>query len=54
MSPGDRLIELLVADHVHFGVGAIVRLPALIEGAGGARAFIVTDFAPRNHPVDIR
>jgi alcohol dehydrogenase len=39
----DRLIELVVADHVQFGVGAIVRLPALIEGAGGARAFIVTD-----------
>ena len=44
MSPrADRLIELVVADHVQFGVGAIVRLPALIEGAGGARAFIVTD-----------
>ena len=44
MSPrADRLIELVVADHVHIGVGAIVRLPALIEGAGGARAFIVTD-----------
>jgi alcohol dehydrogenase class IV len=44
MSPSaDRLIELVVADHVHFGPGAIGRLPGLIRDAGGGRAFIVTD-----------
>jgi len=39
----DRLVELVIADHVHFGPGAIGRLPRLIEDADGSRAFIVTD-----------
>ena len=52
MSPSrDQLIELVVADHVDFGVGSIARLPALIEGSGGARAFIVTDPGVRSSGV---
>jgi alcohol dehydrogenase len=39
----DRLIEIVVADHAHFGRGAISLLPELITKAGGSRAFVVTD-----------
>jgi alcohol dehydrogenase len=39
----DRLIEIVVAEHAHFGRGAIARLPELITRGGGSRAFVVTD-----------
>jgi alcohol dehydrogenase len=39
----DRLIEIVVADHSHFGRGAIALLPELITTNGGSRTFVVTD-----------
>jgi alcohol dehydrogenase len=39
----DRSIEIVLRNRVHFGVGAIERLPEVVAGAGGLRVFIVTD-----------
>ena len=39
----DRSLELQLRGRVAFGVGSIDRLPELVRGVGGRRAFIVTD-----------
>jgi len=39
----DRQIEIVLRNRVHFGVGAIERLPEVVAAAGGSRAFLVTD-----------
>jgi alcohol dehydrogenase len=39
----DRQIEIVLRNRVQFGVGAIERLPEVVAGAGGSRAFLVTD-----------
>jgi alcohol dehydrogenase len=39
----DRSIEIVLRNRVHFGVGAIERLPELVAVAGGSRVFVVTD-----------
>jgi alcohol dehydrogenase class IV len=39
----DRSIEIVLRNRVHFGVGAIDRLPAVMATAGGSRVFLVTD-----------
>ncbi|MEA2672913.1 MAG: alcohol dehydrogenase, partial [Chloroflexota bacterium] len=39
----DRSIEMVLRNRVHFGVGAIERLPELVAAAGGSRVFVVTD-----------
>ena len=39
----DRSFEIVLRNRVHFGVGAIERLPEVVAAAGGSRIFIVTD-----------
>lgn len=39
----DRAFEIVLRNRVHFGVGAIERLPEVIGAAGGSRVFVVTD-----------
>ena len=39
----DRQIEIVLRNRVHFGVGAIERLPEVVAAAGGSRVFVVTD-----------
>ncbi|MEA2578082.1 MAG: alcohol dehydrogenase [Chloroflexota bacterium] len=39
----DRQIEVVLRNRVHFGVGAIARLPEVVAAAGGSRVFVVTD-----------
>ena len=39
----DRQIEIVLRNRVHFGVGAIDRLPEVVATAGGSRVFLVTD-----------
>jgi alcohol dehydrogenase len=39
----DRQIEIVLGNRVHFGVGAIERLPGVVAAAGGSRVFVVTD-----------
>ena len=39
----DRSIEMILRNRVHFGVGAIERLPEVVAAAGGSRVFVVTD-----------
>jgi alcohol dehydrogenase len=39
----DRQIEIVLRNRVHFGVGAIERLPEVAAAAGGSRVFVVTD-----------
>ncbi len=39
----DRRFEMLLRNRVVFGVGAIDRLPELVDAAGGRRVFVVTD-----------
>ena len=44
MTPlADRQIEIVLRNRVHFGAGAIERLPELVAAAGGSRVFLVTD-----------
>jgi alcohol dehydrogenase len=38
-----RSFEMILRNRVHFGVGAIERLPKALHAAGGSRAFVVTD-----------
>jgi len=39
----DRQIEIVLRNRVHFGVGAIGRLPEVVAAVGGTRVFVVTD-----------
>ena len=39
----DRQLEITLRNRVIFGVGSMARLPELVAGAGGSRAFLVTD-----------
>jgi Alcohol dehydrogenase, class IV len=39
----DRSMEIVLRNRVHFGVGAIERLPEVVASAGGSRVFVVTD-----------
>jgi alcohol dehydrogenase len=39
----DRSFEIVLRNRVHFGVGAIDRLPEVVAAAGGWRVFVVTD-----------
>lgn len=39
----DRSFEIVLRNRVHFGVGAIERLPEVVVAAGGSRVFVVTD-----------
>ena len=43
MRLADRQIEIVLRNRVHFGVGAIERLPEVVAAAGGSRVFVVTD-----------
>lgn len=47
----DRSIEIILRNRVHFGVGAIERLPDAVAAAGGSRVFVVTDPGVRNSGV---
>jgi alcohol dehydrogenase len=38
-----RSLDLVVRDRIRFGRGAVALLPELVRGAGGRRAFVVTD-----------
>ncbi len=44
-APGfaDRALDIAVRDRIRFGRGAVSLLPELVRGAGGRRAFVVTD-----------
>jgi len=39
----DRSFEMVLRNRVHFGVGAIERLPEVVAAVGGSRVFVVTD-----------
>ena len=39
----DRSFEIVLRNRVHFGVGAIERLPEVVAAVGGSRVFVVTD-----------